>query len=97
MPKQGSLLRSKGKRLNGDSYKFLMKKVFERDRWTCRNPFCESYRNLTIHHIIKRSQGGGDELGNLITLCLDCHEKIERHELELEVVDVVVKFFQKGG
>jgi len=90
------LLKPERKRLGGEECSFLIRKVFERDRWTCRNPFCQSNKNLTVHHIIKRSQGGSDEVGNLITLCLDCHEKIERHGLELRVVDVVVKFFQKG-
>lgn len=92
-----SLGKVKRKRLEGDAYRQLMEKVFQRDRWTCRNPFCESSRNLTVHHIIKRSQLGNDEMGNLITLCLTCHEKVERHELEIEVIDVVCKFFEKRG
>ena len=30
---------------------------------------------VDIHHIIKRSQGGGDEVGNLKALCRFHHEK----------------------
>jgi 5-methylcytosine-specific restriction endonuclease McrA len=97
MSKQGSLSKRERKRFGAEEYSFLMRKVFERDRWTCRNPFCESSRNLTVHHIVKRSQLGGDELGNLITLCFSCHQAVERHELEIEVVDVVAKFHLKGG
>ena len=29
-----------------------------------------------IHHVIKRSQGGGDQPDNLITLCMYCHAVI---------------------
>jgi 5-methylcytosine-specific restriction endonuclease McrA len=37
-------------------------------RW-CRRTSC-----LQVHHIRYRSQGGGHELDNLITLCQVCHE-----------------------
>ena len=43
--------------------------VFERDGWRCAAPVCTSRRNLQDHHIEFRSQGGGNELGNRITLC----------------------------
>jgi len=42
-----------------------------------RHPVCENCRNqrawLGPHHIIFRSQGGGDEDENLISLCQSCH------------------------
>jgi len=79
-------------KIEGEAYKQLIERVFQRDKWMCRNPFCEAMRQLTPHHIHRRSQLGGDEIGNLITLCISCHEKVERHELSIEVVDVVVKF-----
>ncbi|UCE85535.1 MAG: HNH endonuclease [Deltaproteobacteria bacterium] len=44
-------------------------RVFERDGWRCTVPVCSSYRNLQDHHIIFRSAGGSDELGNRTTLC----------------------------
>jgi len=87
-----SLEKPNRKKLHGDEYKELIAKVFQRDKWMCRNPFCESMRQLTPHHIQRRSQLGGDEMGNLITLCISCHQKVERHELSIEVIDVVVKF-----
>lgn len=34
-------------------------------------------RDLTVHHIIPRQEGGGDNAENKITLCLDCHNRIE--------------------
>jgi 5-methylcytosine-specific restriction endonuclease McrA len=82
-------------KLEGDAYKELIAKVFQRDKWTCRNPFCQSVRQLTPHHVVRRSQLGNDEIGNIITLCASCHDKVERHELEVEVTDVVVKFKEK--
>jgi 5-methylcytosine-specific restriction endonuclease McrA len=71
--------------LSGDAYKELVAKVFQRDKWTCRNPNCSSMRGLTPHHLKKRSQLGGDEMGNMITLCVECHDAVERNELKLEV------------
>jgi hypothetical protein len=44
-------------------------RVFARDGWRCTVPGCSSYRNLHGHHIVFRSQHGGDELSNLTTLC----------------------------
>jgi 5-methylcytosine-specific restriction endonuclease McrA len=32
-----------------------------------------------IHHKLRRSQGGGNELSNLLGVCLDCHDFIHRH------------------
>jgi hypothetical protein len=45
-------------------------KVKERDHFTCRNPEC-GRRSLRVqaHHIVFRSDGGSDDLGNGITLC----------------------------
>jgi 5-methylcytosine-specific restriction endonuclease McrA len=81
-------------KVEGDAYKELIEKVFQRDKWMCRNPFCQSMRQLTPHHIQKRSQLGRDEMGNLLTLCVRCHSAVERNELKIEV-DVVVKFKEK--
>lgn len=35
-------------------------------------------RRIQAHHIISRRTGGGDELSNLVTLCVSCHHKRER-------------------
>jgi hypothetical protein len=47
--------------------------VLERDRFVCQAPGCGNSRFLEIHHVKSRSQGGGNELDNLITLCSGCH------------------------
>jgi hypothetical protein len=36
-------------------------------------PGCRARRNLQLHHIWPRSQGGGDEPHNLTTVCFEHH------------------------
>lgn len=38
-------------------------------------PVDELYLQLTVHHKIHRSQGGTDDLDNLVTLCRTCHDR----------------------
>ena len=49
--------------------------ALDRDKYTCQ---CCGKKNkrLEVHHIIYRSNGGSDDLDNLITLCEDCHKDI---------------------
>ena len=37
---------------------------------------------LTVHHIVPVSDGGGDELTNLITLCTNCHVRVHQEGAE---------------
>ena len=53
-----------------------------RDGWRCRR--CQSRENLTLHHIVRRSEGGSDTPKNLIALCRPCHDALERGEWELD-------------
>jgi hypothetical protein len=48
-------------------------RTFERDGWRCRVPGCSSRRNLQEHHVVFRSQGGGDDTENLVALCATHH------------------------
>jgi 5-methylcytosine-specific restriction endonuclease McrA len=82
--------------LKDDEYRKFIESIFRRDGWRCRNPFCGSMKNLTPHHLTKRSQLGGDTPGNVITLCIVCHEKAEQNEIKIEVQDVVVRFIFPG-
>jgi hypothetical protein len=50
-------------------------RIFERDGWRCRAPGCTSRANLHEHHVRFRSQGGGDEEDNLVTLCVGHHQQ----------------------
>ena len=49
----------------------IRKAIYRRDGFMCA--VCGDNRRLQIHHIQKRSQGGGDDQFNLITLCDKCH------------------------
>ena len=66
-------------------------RMLYRDNFTCRD--CGEFHafvnehgmqipiddgDLEVHHILPVSEGGGDEPGNLITLCKRCHRK--RHD-----------------
>jgi len=39
---------------------------------------------VDIHHIVYRSQGGTDDIENLIALCRSCHNKAHNNELTKE-------------
>lgn len=39
----------------------------------CALPWCGKTGKIDMHHIKRRSQGGGDEDSNLVPLCHECH------------------------
>jgi hypothetical protein len=47
--------------------------VFARDGWRCAVPACSARRELHDHHIRFRSQGGGNERENRVTVCAAHH------------------------
>lgn len=57
--------------------------VWERDDYSCQNPNCslESMIDSFPHHIQFKSQGGGDVIENLITVCMECHDLIHKRKL----------------
>jgi 5-methylcytosine-specific restriction endonuclease McrA len=72
--------------------------VYERDGWKCRH--CNRREGLTPHHVVYQSRQGSDDLNNLMTLCLWCHNDIHDHRLKIEIIlktatDLVVKFWRK--
>lgn len=62
------------------SYKKIRKQALERDSYTCQN--CGSDKDLHVHHVTPRWDGGGNELQNLMTLCRNCHEKLHQEAME---------------
>ncbi len=54
-------------------YDELRKRVLDRDGWKCQ--CCGSRKDLQVHHHVRRSQLGPDDLENLITLCASCHRR----------------------
>ena len=55
-----------------------------RDNYTCQ---CCGKKNcrLEVHHIQFRSNGGSDDLENLITLCEDCHKAVHLGKIGLKL------------
>jgi hypothetical protein len=43
--------------------------IHERDEWRCRVPACSSRQNLQEHHLLFRSQGGGNGRDNRVSIC----------------------------
>ncbi|MGV8121579.1 MAG: HNH endonuclease [Candidatus Xenobiia bacterium LiM19] len=59
--------------------------ILKRDRFRCQVPGCNCRRNLHIHHIIPRSQGGSDEPENKLTLCEKHHLRLLHNLLTLKI------------
>jgi hypothetical protein len=55
--------------------------VRERDGGRCR--VCGDPRDVEVHHIVFRSQGGGHDPENLVCLCADCHGAVHARRLWL--------------
>lgn len=50
-----------------------------RDCFCCQRCGSRERGMLTVHHIYPRGLGGGNEPGNLVTLCETCHQRLCRH------------------
>ena len=70
----------------GINYGFASSRAhaLDRDNYTCQICGVKNTR-LEVHHIKYRSQGGSDDLDNLITLCEDCHHNLHKGKVELKV------------
>ena len=54
----------------------LRRSVLDRDGWRCTK--CGTAGRLEIHHVNRWIDGGGDDPGNLETLCRLCHIKVHQ-------------------
>jgi hypothetical protein len=71
-------------RLLPAEYHELCLRVLRRDGWKCRK--C-GWRQVSVHHIIFRSDGGKDESWNLVCLCEVCHNAVHAYELFISVAE----------
>ena len=63
----------------------VRKQVLARDNYRCRR--CGREDNLSLHHIIPRSQGGRHIAENLVTVCiLPCHALLEDHRITVRYI-----------
>jgi hypothetical protein len=72
----------------GINYGYENTKAFirHRDGYKCQNKGCEKGdKRLHVHHIIWRSNNGGDEPENLVTVCVTCHNGIHDGEIDLQM------------
>lgn len=59
--------------------------ILHRDGYKCcSGRKCKHSDKLHVHHILFRSQGGGDQPRNLITLCETCHNDLHAGKYELK-------------
>ena len=72
----------------------IRRKVFAKARHKCETPGCHHTRFLEIHHIVPRSEGGGNDLGNLRLLCSLCHGLVHRSHLLIKETLGVYQFKQ---
>ncbi len=61
-------------------------RIFERDGWRCKAPGCTSRSGLNEHHIIFRSQQGGNDASNLLTMCILCRARHKMHYADLRIM-----------
>ncbi len=54
-------------------WKHLRAAALERDGHECQ--LCTSKERLVVHHFRPRKMGGPDELFNLLTVCVACHQR----------------------
>jgi 5-methylcytosine-specific restriction endonuclease McrA len=64
------------KRLDPD-YQSFRQKVLARDGRKCQMPYCDSTRNLVVHHIVPYAKATylRTDPDNGITLCRKCHKE----------------------
>jgi 5-methylcytosine-specific restriction endonuclease McrA len=69
-------------------YKDWRKKVYQRDGFKCQMPKCSSKYRLQAHHIKKWSTAATlrYDIDNGITLCRECHDRINGFESHYEAM-----------
>lgn len=65
------------------AYDRVRRDVAARNSERCEvgSPDCD-IRGTECHHIIMRSQGGRDEIGNCLWTCAPCHRYVHEHPAE---------------
>ncbi len=69
----------------------LRREVLARDRHRCRVRGCGHTRFLEVHHLVPRSEGGGNEPENLVTLCASCHRLLHERGLAGGALDGLLR------
>jgi len=72
--------------------------IGETDTWYCEGCMREFPINngLQIHHIIYRSHGGGDEVENCISLCVNHHDQAHSCKISQSELKLIHAYFMTG-
>ena len=54
----------------------LRRKVFHRDGFACVVPGCRARRNLDVHHVVHRKDGGTHSMAQICVLCSGHHQQL---------------------
>jgi hypothetical protein len=79
----GSLDGDAPERAHQDIPPSVARLVWRRDGGRCRVPGCRSARNLEIHHLVHRADGGSHDAMNLVLACGSCHMAHHRGALTI--------------
>lgn len=72
--------------------------VLNRDDYKCQSgQKCKHSPKLHVHHKVFRSQGGGDQPTNLITLCETCHDDLHAGKFSLKTKRSTTKHATEVG
>jgi hypothetical protein len=74
----------------------MVRLVWRRDHGRCRVPGCRSARNLEIHHLQHREDGGGHDASNLVLACGSCHAAHHRGDLEFRGTSSALEVIRPG-
>lgn len=72
-----------------DNWEEIREAILYRDKRRCLR--CDKVfpkRDLSVHHVVPRSEDGSDQPQNLVTLCHKCHDHVELNEYRV-VADII--------
>jgi hypothetical protein len=56
----------------------IVQEVLTESGYRCAVPTCRNILAIDLHHMVEVSEGGGNELSNLVALCPTCHALFHR-------------------
>jgi len=65
--------------------------------YRCAVPTCRTILAIDLHHIVEVSEGGGNDISNLLALCPTCHALFHRNVITLEAINFKGVIISKGS
>ncbi|MCU4363319.1 MULTISPECIES: HNH endonuclease [Acinetobacter] len=80
-----------------NDHRTAQKKRKIQDFYMCQ--LCGSDKNVQAHHIFEYGKGGPSTLEGMISLCLDCHQRMIHRDSRITIVkkENRITTFGKGG